>query len=375
MKNTLHSSNNKYKNIVLPIVLFGLSFIYYNTFIQAEDTMVSRVQGKILLQVESNGEAWYIHPITDERYYLGRPEDAFALMNNLGLGITNNDIKKIAIAKASFTGLDTDNDGLSDLLEDAIGTDKNKIDSDDDGFNDKDEVLANFNPQGEGEIIINNDFAKKQAGRILIQAEQNGEAWYINPDNNKRYFLGRPSDAFNIMRQTGLGITNNDLSQIIAYSQQENHDTNNTVIVNNKRKFTDSVNNYSFEYPETWKKTTIQGKNEAIFLRNYEDDIIDEKKALITVAFIKSDQSLDLNKFKTASKDGGHKKDSESKEINNYTALQETFSFSKVDSEETTTYIQFNDTEMLMLTLFSAGNHNYHDSILGDILRSVKYTE
>lgn len=51
-------------------------------------------------------------------------------------------------------------------------------------------------------------------GRILLQVEQNGEAWYVNPVDSKRYYLGRPADAFDIMRNLGLGITDNDLSQI-----------------------------------------------------------------------------------------------------------------------------------------------------------------
>ena len=51
-------------------------------------------------------------------------------------------------------------------------------------------------------------------GRILLQVEQHGEAWYVNPTDNKRYYLGRPDDAFEIMRSFGLGITNNDLDQI-----------------------------------------------------------------------------------------------------------------------------------------------------------------
>lgn len=51
-------------------------------------------------------------------------------------------------------------------------------------------------------------------GRILLQIEQHGEAWYVNPADGKRYFLGRPSDALEVMRQLGLGISDSDLSQI-----------------------------------------------------------------------------------------------------------------------------------------------------------------
>ena len=367
--------NNKYTDSLFIFALFCLSFIYYNSFIRADNTLVNRLQGKILLQIEENGEAWYVHPITDERHYMGRPNDAFDLMKDLGLGIANEDIKKIAIAEISFDGIDSDKDGLSDLFEDAIGTDKEQIDTDNDGFNDKNELIYNFNPNGEGELFIDNDFAKKQAGLILIQAEQNGEAWYVNPDNNKRYFLGRPQNAFDIMRKTGLGITNTDLKEIMAYSPEETSDTRNTALSNNKRKYTDPINRYSFEYPQSWQKTTIQGKKEIVSIRNYKKDISKERKAMITIAFIKSSSNLNLDKFKIASKSGGVKKNSETKSINEYKSLSETFNFNKTDGQETTTYIQLANREMLVITLFSAGNHNYHDSILEDLLKSVEYNE
>ena len=51
-----------------------------------------RLSGRIVLQVEDNGEAWYVSPVNGKRYYLGRPVDAFAVMRNLGLGITTSDL-------------------------------------------------------------------------------------------------------------------------------------------------------------------------------------------------------------------------------------------------------------------------------------------
>ena len=51
-------------------------------------------------------------------------------------------------------------------------------------------------------------------GKILLQTESKGEAWYIHPKELKRYYLGRPADAFNIMRSKGIGITNANLAKI-----------------------------------------------------------------------------------------------------------------------------------------------------------------
>jgi len=123
-----------------------------------------KLSGQILLDVERNGEAWYIYPENNKRYYLGRPADAFAVMRELGLGITELDFQKIAQAGMPVAG---------------------------------DQSLA-----------------KKLSGKIILQVEKNGEAWYIYPKDLKKYYLGRPADAFAIMRQLGLGINREDLSMV-----------------------------------------------------------------------------------------------------------------------------------------------------------------
>ena len=175
-----------------------------------------KIKGKILLQVEKNGEAWYVSPNNLKKYYLGRPRDAFNIMQKFGIGITNLNLAKIPIAldHKIVQGTDSDNDGIPDLIEEAIGTNKNNIDTDGDGSSDREEILNRHNPNGSGQLLLNLDFTAKQKGKIFLQVESHGEAWYINPENNKRYFLGRPQDAFNIMRNLGLGIRNIDLDKI-----------------------------------------------------------------------------------------------------------------------------------------------------------------
>ncbi|MBI2636655.1 MAG: hypothetical protein HYW81_00460 [Parcubacteria group bacterium] len=128
-----------------------------------------RLSGRILLQVENNGEGWYVHPVDQKRRYLGRPTDAFAIMRELGLGISNRDLTSL------FGALPASQDAY------ASG---------------------------------NRTMALRLAGRILLQVESKGEAYYINPQNLRGYYLGRPADAFRIMREQGLGITTSDLSQI-----------------------------------------------------------------------------------------------------------------------------------------------------------------
>lgn len=129
-------------------------------------SVAQNLSGYIALQVEKNGEAWYVYPKDLRRYYLGRPDDAFSIMRRLGLGITNANLAKIPVA------------GSSDVGDAATRS--------------------------------------RLSGYILIQVEKNGEAWYVYPKTKTRYYLGRPSDAYTIMRNLGVGISNVDLDTIPA---------------------------------------------------------------------------------------------------------------------------------------------------------------
>lgn len=114
-----------------------------------------RLSGRILLQTESLGRAWYIYPKNLQRYYLGCPQDAFTIMRELSLGISNKNFDSLTLATK-----------------------------------------------------------KRLAGLILLKVEDSGRAYYINPTDLKLYYLGRPDDARLIMRELALGITNNNLNKL-----------------------------------------------------------------------------------------------------------------------------------------------------------------
>jgi len=142
--------------LLILVFIFGLAPV---NFSKAEN-LGGKLKGRILLQVESKGEAWYIDPSTQQRAYLGRPADAFRIMRELGLGISEN----------------------------------------------------NFNS-------FNGYAPKNLSGRILLRVEAKGEAYYVNPINLKMHFLGKPIDAFNIMKELGLGISNDDISNLQIYGE------------------------------------------------------------------------------------------------------------------------------------------------------------
>lgn len=188
----------------------------------AATSLQERLSGRILLQVEEHGEAWYVNPVDQNRYYMGRPSDAFAIMRSFGLGATNADLNKIPIGLIRRSGRDSDNDGLTDLFEYSQGTNTRLVDTDGDGYSDLEEILNEYSPLNPApeKIYYNPADAERLAGRILLQVESAGEAWYVNPVDNRRYYLGRPADAFTLMRTFGLGITNADLNTMPSGSWQ-----------------------------------------------------------------------------------------------------------------------------------------------------------
>lgn len=146
------------KFTIFLILLFFLELVPIN-FLNAAN-LATRLKGRILLQVEDAGQAWYIDPTTKERAFLGRPADAFRVMRELGLGISEKDYNS-------------------------------------------------FNGRAPSEL----------SGKILLRVEAKGEAYYANPTDLKFYYLGRPADAFNVMREKGLGIKNTDLDIIPVYEK------------------------------------------------------------------------------------------------------------------------------------------------------------
>jgi len=178
-------------------------------------TLSERLKGHILLQVEGRGEAWYVNPNDRKRYYMKDGETAYDMMRNFGLGITTADLQKIPLGvNKRFEGNDYDADYVPDKMEEAIGTDPRAADSDGDGYDDGTEIAHDYNPLGPGKLDVNKDLAERLKGKILLQVESRGEAWYINPKDGRRYYMKDGESAYQIMRYLSLGITNANLKKI-----------------------------------------------------------------------------------------------------------------------------------------------------------------
>lgn len=203
-----------------PVVVLGItteswSYQEEQLVTSVDNNLTSRVIGFILLQVEEHGEAWYVDEITRLKYYMANGPIAYEMLRTFGLGITNDDLAKIPIGlEERFEDLDIDGDGLPDKMEEGLKTDVNNPDTDGDGFSDGDEALGGFNPLGEGKMAYDNKMTNRLMGRILLQVESRGEAWYVNPNDGKRYYMKNGDAAYQIMRFLSLGITNEGLRKI-----------------------------------------------------------------------------------------------------------------------------------------------------------------
>ena len=123
--------------------------------------LLDKVKGKILLQVEKRGEAYYVAPSSDKIYYLKDGPSAYQLMRETGLGISEKDFLDLMSASAA------------------------------------------------GEKL-----RKKLTGKIVLRVQARGEAYYINPENSTITYMPNGEAAYKIMREQSLGISNNDLAKI-----------------------------------------------------------------------------------------------------------------------------------------------------------------
>lgn len=177
--------------------------------------VANNLLGRILLNVEGNGEAYYVNPDKGQKFYLKDGDAAFKMMRGFGLGISNADLSKISVGVDSrFNQGDTDGDGLSDSLELALGTQPYQKDSDGDGYTDGQEVKSGYNPLGAGASKKDSALATRLRGKIVLQVQSKGEAWYINPTDGRRYYMGNGKEAFEIMKYLSLGVKSSVLEGV-----------------------------------------------------------------------------------------------------------------------------------------------------------------
>ncbi len=148
-------------------------FTYDNNKGYYDESLSERLKGRILLQVEDHGEAWYIRKEDGMRYYMADGNAAYEMMRYFSLGISNADLDKIPKV----------NDSLA----------MNKSTS----------------------ICKSNALANRLKGEILLQVDNHGEAYYVDPVKCRAIYMADGAAAYQIMRYLGLGAKNEDINKIV----------------------------------------------------------------------------------------------------------------------------------------------------------------
>ncbi len=134
----------------------------------------ARLLGRILLQVQNHGEAWYVRKSDAKRYYMFDGTAAYEMMRSFSIGISDTDLAQIP----------------------------------------KVQTTAEMNQATS--VCGSNALANRLKGDILLQVQKHGEAWYVDPVKCRAIYLKDGDAAYEIMRFLGLGITNADLEKITA---------------------------------------------------------------------------------------------------------------------------------------------------------------
>ena len=58
------------------------------------------------------------------------------------------------------------------------------------------------------------NFAKKQAGRLFLQVEEHGEAWYVDTEGIRHYMGATPAEMLAFVQRMAVGISNEDISKL-----------------------------------------------------------------------------------------------------------------------------------------------------------------
>jgi len=166
--------------LIIKTLVFVLLFSFLPLSLPAqaaEKSFTERISGQILLDVEKNGEAYYVNSEDNLAYYLKNGPAAYTLMRNLSLGISDENLKQIPSIETT--------------------TEMRQATS----------------------ICASNPLAARLSGRILLQTEQHGEAWYIFPDTCRRIYMKDGEAAYTIMRFLGLGASSADVQKAVNYGQ------------------------------------------------------------------------------------------------------------------------------------------------------------
>ncbi len=137
-----------------------------------DTALATSMKGRILLQVESHGEAWYIRAKDLKRYYMKDGAAAYSIMRFFSQGIADVDLAKIP------------------------------------------HVANTAEMKAASSACATNTLGNRFRGEILLQVQQHGEAWYVDPVKCRAIYMKDGAVAYEVMRFLGFGAFTRDIEKI-----------------------------------------------------------------------------------------------------------------------------------------------------------------
>lgn len=135
---------------------------------EVDEELQEDLAGEMLLDVEGNGEVYYVDPVDGGKEYLADGTSAHRLLERAALGID----------EAHFA-----------LLVQGVERD-------------------------EESVCRENLLGNRLRGRIVLRVEEHGEAWWVFPRNCRAYYVGTHEAAYELMRKFSLGVSKSNLGKI-----------------------------------------------------------------------------------------------------------------------------------------------------------------
>lgn len=177
--------NLKKQSIFFFVCILLAGFVPSN-FAKAEE-ISSKLKGRILLQVESHGEAWYVRMKDLKRYYMKDGAAAYSIMRFFSLGITDADLATIP------------------------------------------QVSNTTDMKNAASACANSSLGNRFRGEILLQVQKHGEAWYVDPIKCRAIYMKDGAVAYEVMRFLGFGTFTRDIEKIQDGGSVGGGDSNATV--------------------------------------------------------------------------------------------------------------------------------------------------
>lgn len=189
------------RKILFTLIIFGSFFVYTQTtkaLTITESPSVSQTYaGSIITSAdELDQNYWYIDPDTNKRFLLKDGKSVSHLLKNFGQGISNQSLNSI---------------------------------------------LSKENNEN-----VDYKLSFEMRGKFLLQVEANGEAWYVNPLDNNRYFIANGKEGLETLKQLSLEIRADKL---------------NSIAITNNPNFTLSKTNKNLDFSTYWQTWNLLKKN------------------------------------------------------------------------------------------------------------------